>query len=116
MNLYFDGFSDETIHVASSKLASKTGCIDLLIRAAIEIEMHPNNINRWVFQPQQILQTTATQTQQKQTATQYTTVIPPALALKYLPPSTTGCAPTRPHQVPRLPIGSSTSLPEPCQV
>jgi len=37
------------------------------------------------FQPQQILQTTATQTQAKETATQYTTVIPPALTLIHLP-------------------------------
>ena len=59
---------------------------------------------RWGFQPQQILETTATQTQEKETATQYTTVIPPALALIYLPPSTTCCAPTGPHPFNRLPL------------
>ena len=41
---------------------------------------------------------------EKETSTQYTTVIPPALALIYLPPSTTCYAPTRPHPVTRLPL------------
>jgi hypothetical protein len=36
------------------------------------------------IQPQQILETTATQTQGKETATEYNTVIPPAHA--YIPP------------------------------
>ena len=48
--------------------------------------------------------TTATQTQGKETATRYTTVIPPALVLIYLPPSTTCCAPTGPHPVTRFPL------------
>jgi len=40
------------------------------------------------------METTATQTQEKETSAEYATVIPPALALIYLPPSTTCCAPT----------------------
>ena len=71
---------------------------------------------RWGFQPQQILETTATQTQGKERATQYTTVIPPALALIYLAPFHNLLCTHPPTSSHSLSIGSSTSLPEPCQV
>jgi hypothetical protein len=58
------------------------------------------------IQPQQILETTAAQTQGKETATEYNTVIPPAHALYTSPLLTTQLAT-------HLPIGSTTDLPEP---
>ena len=41
--------------------------------------------SRWGFQPQQILEATAAQAQGEEASADYTTVIPPALALIYLP-------------------------------
>ena len=73
-------------------------------------------LKHWGFHPQQILEAAAAQTQGEEASADYTTVIPPALALIYLPPlhnllctypSTSGHSPS---------IGSSASLPEPCQV